>query len=530
MQSQLIATVRRGGCVPFIGAGLSKPAGLPSASELSEYLGGHMGDNFSNEPLSKVAEAFEISEGPDELRRFLIREIHYRNPKPKENQRIIARLAKEGYFPKIFTTNWDTLIEDALKEVDCRWYAIERDSEISLAQESDVHVIKLHGSITNADELVVSGRDYRDFVHEREILETELSASLAKRMFLFLGYSLEDPNFDRVYHRITRSLGTLQRSSYAVQLKPSGWKKTRWRRHADVWKGRNITIIRRDVTEFLRELETRLEVRPRESSVSYALPSHLSDYHSGFSILEATIRQLSFPDLLVAEQNQRILILNGFAEHEKSSLLEEMRAWCEEMGVPHAWINLHQNSSLWTNYEGVFSLGGRSSLFEVIRGQIRNQFGDGPLPNYASTRQRFMYLLQEPREEYAGQVAGVQRAESEMRKLRAYKIERRLSESLITDFRALSHSKEFPFTIFIHAPPDPLDVSEEQQQRERIGSWLSSYVLNGIKRNEPGYNFVVVVSTDREFDFGDPDDDNQWRNVVRRLSGDRAVDPSAEGT
>jgi hypothetical protein len=325
-----------------------------------------------------------------------------------------------------------------------------------------------------------------------------------------LGYGLEDPNFDQVYHEITRSLGDLQRPSYAVQLKPGGWDNGDWQRfHVNVWKARNIEVILCDATKFLSELERRLGLYPLVSPAPYELSSELANYRHEFDLFKKIVGQ--------ERENERILILCGPSSQDKSNLLKEMQSWCTYMGVPHVLVDLREESELWKSYRTLFD------LFEYVGEQIKDQFGYGCLPSFSRTRDR----CKDAAEEYLSSSEFLRKSERErLEEIERRKLENteRTSGSLVTDFRALSHRRGMPFVLLINAMvKKPSEWIENERQREAIRGWLYRYVLSGIRQRIPGHDFVVVIADiadEPEFDFGDPGEEgNEWKDVVLHATG-----------
>jgi hypothetical protein len=505
IRQDLLGAVRTKQCVLFVGAGLSRPAGLLSAWELGKKLAEQIGYPRPNDPLRKVAQRYRWIRGKSALVQFLVGEIRDRNPKPTQAHQIIARLAKGGYFKQIFTTNYDCLIEDALKEVDCPRHVSKTDKQLGLAGNR-VHVIKLHGCIEDDETLVITEDQYRDFFHKRPTLSKILGACLAQNPFLFLGYGLEDPDFDQVYHEIARSLGDLQRRSYAIQLKPKDWDEGDWERfHVDVWKAREIEVILRDATDFLGELEQHLGLYPLVSPVPYELSSGLADYRPEFDLFRQIVGQ--------GKEGERILILCSSSGQNKSNLLREMESWCTHMSVSHALVDLREESGFWHTYQNL------SSLFEYVSERIKSQFGDGCLASFIRTRD---YCKDAAKEYSVGLRRKPEREREELLELRRFKDIEWISGSLITDLRALSHRRGMPFVLLINAIRELPEWTEGKREREAIRGWLYRYVLNGIRQRVPGHDFVVVIADiadEPEFDFGESEaEGNEWKGVVLHTS------------
>ena len=96
----------------FAGAGLSAPAGFVNWKELFRPLVDELGLDIDKEQdLVSRAQYHHNENGRHQINQQLINEFSS-NKEPTENHRILAKLPISTYW----TTNYDRLIEDALKE------------------------------------------------------------------------------------------------------------------------------------------------------------------------------------------------------------------------------------------------------------------------------------------------------------------------------------------------------------------------------------------------------------------------------
>ena len=141
---ELIEHLRKGNVVLFCGAGISVseggiPSGAQFASELAERAGlGEVGSMT----LPEVAQAYELETGHQSLIAFIAERIEGAGHAPLRIHQLIAALP----FNRIITTNWDTLLEEALRQVGKSVAKVVRDEEVAYVDEEKVTLIKLHGS------------------------------------------------------------------------------------------------------------------------------------------------------------------------------------------------------------------------------------------------------------------------------------------------------------------------------------------------------------------------------------------------
>jgi SIR2-like domain len=119
----------------------------------------------------------------------------------------------------VFTTNYDELIEDTFLALGqpLRVSASEREFLAHRSDESQTHLIKLHGSINRPDTVVLTRSDFARSRSDRKEMFASLRNELADCSFLFVGFSLSDPNFGLLYDDIRLVYGMNIPVSYTVQ-------------------------------------------------------------------------------------------------------------------------------------------------------------------------------------------------------------------------------------------------------------------------------------------------------------------------
>jgi hypothetical protein len=250
---ELIEQVANGNCVLFAGAGISVGThgqrGLPSGSDLAQALATRCGYTGSDLSLPRVAQYYELENGRQALVEFITNEI----ADPQIAPLFIHQLTTWLPFRVVITTNWDRLLERACERASKPYRLVVRNEEISYLAPDKFTLIKIHGSVEQPDTLVITEDDYLDFFSELPTVATVLKAEFATKPLLFLGYSLEDINFKRLYAEVTRELDRHKRLAYAVQRAPSGFAVKWWR------QSKEVEIIDADATEFLQALATEVE-------------------------------------------------------------------------------------------------------------------------------------------------------------------------------------------------------------------------------------------------------------------------------
>lgn len=208
--TELAGKLQAGRLVQFVGAGASaglwRRAGIPPWQEL----------------LDAVAE--EAGVHPDALRGLDLRDqatvlAHHLGIQEKSLPRVLTRHLKRSHYTvahgllaslgtkEHVTTNFDTMLENALRVV---------DGDVTVLPYTAVEgherwVLKLHGSVERqgdeGDPLVITRDDYLAMPLRYGALYGIVQALLFTRHLLFVGYSLRDDDFHQLVHEVRAARG-----------------------------------------------------------------------------------------------------------------------------------------------------------------------------------------------------------------------------------------------------------------------------------------------------------------------------------
>lgn len=197
----------------FAGAGLSAPAGFVNWKELLRPLVDELGLDIDKEQdLVSLAQYHHNENGRHQINQQLINELSS-NKAPTESHRILAKLPISTYW----TTNYDRLIEDALRENGKIADAKYTNNHLATTKSRrDSVVYKMHGDIEHPDQAVLTKDDYEKYTIEYAPFVNALSGDLVSKTFLFLGFSFTDPNLDYILSRIRIYYRENQRQHYCI--------------------------------------------------------------------------------------------------------------------------------------------------------------------------------------------------------------------------------------------------------------------------------------------------------------------------
>lgn len=220
LPSPLISDIADGRCLPFIGAGFSMNAKLadgeqmPGWHTLTSILAEDAGMPSDADPLA-VAERYEQRFGRVQLIEAIRIALHSDEVKPGESQLAFADLP----FDTLYTTNFDLLLEDAYTQRARPYRSLVGELQMPFhSGRLSSNIIKMHGDLRHEEHIIVTERDYAQFLKRYPVVATHLSAMLITRTPLFIGYSLSDPDFNNIRKVIRSRLGRFERMAYVIQF------------------------------------------------------------------------------------------------------------------------------------------------------------------------------------------------------------------------------------------------------------------------------------------------------------------------
>jgi NAD-dependent SIR2 family protein deacetylase len=120
------------------------------------------------------------------------------------------------HLDEIFTTNWDDFFER-----ECAATPIVTGQDFAVLQDVPGRkVFKLHGSIYNYGSIVATEEDYRNCYRRLStgIVGAKLKMILMSKTLVFLGFSFDDEDFQRLYRLLSKDVAGLMPRSYVVTL------------------------------------------------------------------------------------------------------------------------------------------------------------------------------------------------------------------------------------------------------------------------------------------------------------------------
>lgn len=294
--NQLIERIRKEEVALVIGSGLSLYAGYVGAGVLREMIL-EESLNYCDDPaeraslqhktLAEIADCLVRYNGNrDTLNRILLRE-YKKQPTATDVHDVLGRIP---HFDHIFTTNYDTLIEDCM---DKRCHVIVRESDFPFQGNKFPKVYKLHGDVNHLEGIVITSKDYlrTTISQQQHLIWNRLRDIAATKDFLFLGHGFEDSNIWGIFDLIKERLAGSKRQKYIIcPSLPS---------HQQLELGREGFVhFAMNGEQFLNELRTKLQ--------EYAV----MDLHSGELSLQTFQKFLAFNDhgAIISTKDQQVQV------------------------------------------------------------------------------------------------------------------------------------------------------------------------------------------------------------------------------
>ncbi len=255
----------------FAGAGMSKAAGYVDWQELMADIADELGLEIDKESDLISLAQFHVNEKKSraKLNRKIIEEFVDEN-ELTDNHRILARLPISTFW----TTNYDKLLENALKEANKRAdVKYEVEQIFNTHPRRDAVIYKMHGDVDHPGKAVLAKQDYERYYSTHEPFISALTGDLTTKTFLFIGFSFTDPNLDYVLSRINVKHREEKRDHYFFIKRPKlGDKRSETQADLDYNLRRQQLVINElrrygiqalviddypQITEVLTEIENR---------------------------------------------------------------------------------------------------------------------------------------------------------------------------------------------------------------------------------------------------------------------------------
>ena len=255
MFEKLIKLVRKEKVSLFIGSGFSIEAGVPSVSTLKELIlheleNDEQRQEHKNDSLDVLSEYYveENCLGSRNELIGLMRKAFEFEPKCMDDHKMLASIP---HFKTLFTTNYDTLLEDSYPEKERN--IVRNDVDCTYIDKRTT-IYKVHGDFTSPDDVVITTSDYDKFKKTswpNQLMWNDVFSEFLKKHILFIGYSLRDDNIIEIISRISKRVGKNRKQMFLIAPSIEQRHKTRLNKMG-------VTYYEAIASDFLKELNTSL--------------------------------------------------------------------------------------------------------------------------------------------------------------------------------------------------------------------------------------------------------------------------------
>lgn len=204
----LAEELEKGKLIVFVGAGVSKNSGLPDWKELIKDYAEYRGiKEFTSKQFLTIPE--EVFERYGSLKYYEIAEKRFLG---KYVPNSVHRILKKMNLTYIITTNYDTLIEDEIKNLQ----VVSKDEDLPYTSSNKM-LIKMHGDFKNKN-IVLKKRDYDNYEKNFQLISTLIKGLFTTNTILFIGYSYNDTNVQQIMNWIKEILKEETRKAFLVEF------------------------------------------------------------------------------------------------------------------------------------------------------------------------------------------------------------------------------------------------------------------------------------------------------------------------
>lgn len=198
---QIAGQMKQGDISVFAGAGLSVASGYVDWKKLLEPISKQLRLN-ANIDLTEIAQYYKNKYERQGLNSLVFNEFD-KVPKNNENVNWLAKMP----ISEFWTTNYDDVIEQSVKKEGKNVQVIVKQEDFKYHKTGrEVTIYKMHGDKDSPDDVVLTKEDYQNYDSTRGVFTKLLSVELIRRTFLFIGFSFNDPNMERILSIAKQSL------------------------------------------------------------------------------------------------------------------------------------------------------------------------------------------------------------------------------------------------------------------------------------------------------------------------------------
>lgn len=201
----------------FIGAGLSCACGLLNWADFLKKSAKSLGISIQpGADLPSIAQFYVNNLRCRTLLNQSIIDAFGRKVPIHQSYKWLAKLPVDI----VWTTNYDRILERAYEGANRMPSVISKKTDFTVKTPgSDVTIYKMHGDVRDPQNAVLTKEDYEQYPYVNSVFLNQLKSDLCSKTFLFLGFSMDDPNLKQAISQLRVDLGTCQKTHYLIYKK-----------------------------------------------------------------------------------------------------------------------------------------------------------------------------------------------------------------------------------------------------------------------------------------------------------------------
>ncbi|MCY2953485.1 MAG: SIR2 family protein, partial [Planctomycetota bacterium] len=245
----LVNAVKEQRVILFAGAGISIEAlGVTTLSVrqglVQDIKKQHSSYNDSQRSFEEVADEWACLHDLLTLQNKLAALI------PQDRPPSLSHVAAVKLFPKIVTTNWDLLFEEAYRGTEPPWQKLVADTDADNLNAGSRALLKIHGCASQPASLIATSKQFETYHLTHPRLLKCVGQLLEGYPTLFVGYGLGDEHIRRVVSTAAHLRGDRAYRLYVVGF----FDDVR----ANLLRKRQFEVIQADASSFLPRLAARV--------------------------------------------------------------------------------------------------------------------------------------------------------------------------------------------------------------------------------------------------------------------------------
>lgn len=204
--NEVIKLIKDKKLVLFIGAGVPASIGMPTWRELIDFMGNELGlksiKSSSYSDFLQIASYYMSQKKSLKGIQDYLKDASTKN-RLNLNKSSIYKSIVNLKIGKVYTTNYDHLLEVAYHRYHLRHKTLRTIKDFADI-ENDYQIIKYHGDVDYARNIVLTEESYFERLNFDHPLDIKLKNDLIGNSVLFIGYSLSDINIRFLIYKINK--------------------------------------------------------------------------------------------------------------------------------------------------------------------------------------------------------------------------------------------------------------------------------------------------------------------------------------